>query len=85
MTRGLGGFSAVERAAPLGPALEREVQCSRRSPRPPAPGAKAKKDWALGAWRGENLLARKGRQRLEELGSKKAEGELLLGRRNRVH
>lgn len=78
---GEGGVSAVERAAPLGPALEREVQCSRPSPRPPAPGVKAKKGWALGAWRAENLLARTGRQRLGELEGEKAEDELMLGRR----
>ena len=78
------GVSAVERAAPLGPALEREVQCSRWSPRPPAPGAKARKDRALGAWRAENQLVRTGRQRLAGLEGEKAGGELMLGRRDKV-
>lgn len=68
----------------MSPALEREVQCSRRSPSPPAPGAKARKNWALGAWRAENLLARTGRQRLRGLVGEKARGELMLGRRDRV-
>lgn len=78
------GVSAVERAAPLGPALEREVQCSRRSPRPPAPGAKARKDRELGG-----LVCRKpaGQDREAEawgLEGEKAGGELMLGRRDRV-
>lgn len=80
------GVSALERAAPLGPALEMEVQCSRRSRGPQlyVPRLERTRRWGPGGqkacWAG---LGGRG------LGGwrvrRKAGGELMLGRRDRVH
>lgn len=81
----LGGLSARKSGTP-GPSPGKGGAVQPTEPRPPALCAKARKDQALGTWWAESLLGRTGRKRLGGLeGEEKAGGELMLGRRDRVH